>query len=92
MEKLETAKAAAVATKASYTASGGLAFLSFYTLDQWALIVAIVIGVLTFVANLIFKVREDRRGKRLLEIHEHHLRVGRNQDLSKVRSEDIDVV
>jgi len=79
MEKLEQAKVVAATTKAAYLSSGGLGIISFFTLDQWALICAMVIGVLTFIVNLIFKIREDRRGKKLLDLQQKRMHLSRDR-------------
>ncbi len=83
MQGVEHAKAGVVATKAAYAGSGGLAFLSFFTFDQWALIFAMIVSGLTFIANIYFKFREDRRGKRSLELEEKRLIGGMNKEAQK---------
>ena len=92
MEGMEQVKAVAVTTKAAYASTGGLAILSYFSLDQWAFICAIILGVSTFSANMFFKIQEDRRGKRRLELEEKRNLHGMNNESEEVPSRDTDVV
>jgi lipoprotein signal peptidase len=68
-----------VVQKTPYVAAGGTGFAAF-TLNDWAVIVGIVITILTFVLNWIYK------QKGLRAIRE---RLARGE---KVREEDVDAI
>lgn len=50
-----------IATKTTYTASG-LTVLSGLTINEWGVVVGMVLGVLTFIFNVWFKMKY-KRGK-----------------------------
>ncbi len=81
------------ATKSAYSSSGILGFLSLFTLNEWALIAAMVIGAATYFTNLFFKIREDRRKTRAdKRADELHRISGMNKEDREVSSKNIDVV
>lgn len=69
MKDTTDAAVAALATKASY-ATGTATAVAGFTIGEWAGLVGIGAALATFVANLYFRIRADRRAQA-----EHELRL-----------------
>lgn len=67
-----------VMSAASYTGAG-ISVLSGLTLTDVGVIVGIATAILTFVANIVWQVRKDRREKELYELERQalHEKLGR---------------
>ncbi|HFH4360034.1 TPA: HP1 family phage holin, partial [Pseudomonas aeruginosa] len=67
-----------VMSAASYTGAG-ISVLSGLTLTDVGIIVGIATAILTFIANIVWQVRKDRREKELYELERQalHEKLGR---------------
>lgn len=55
--------AATVATKISYTASGGIAVFGVFNIGEIALIVGMLLSLATFIVNWVYREKHYRLGK-----------------------------
>jgi hypothetical protein len=76
--------ASVVVQKAPYAAAGGTG-IAVFTLNEWAMIVGIVVTILTFVLNWYYK-RKDEKRKQI----EHELAVAGRIERRKPYEEELD--